>query len=103
SIRDFKSTLFQVPVELNVPVLPLSLRYSHVDGTPLTPERMDTVAWYGDMPLFPHFWNLLGHRSIEARVRFNPPLPAVEGRKALSALSCTCVREGYASLRVEGK
>ncbi|MFO0753265.1 MAG: lysophospholipid acyltransferase family protein [Thermodesulfovibrionales bacterium] len=103
SIGDFKSTLFQVPAKLNLPVLPLSLRYSRVDGAPLTPERMDAVAWYGDMPLFPHVWNLLGFRRIEARVRFNPPLPAAEGRKALSALSCTCVREGYALLCAEGR
>ncbi|MBZ0154657.1 MAG: 1-acyl-sn-glycerol-3-phosphate acyltransferase [Alphaproteobacteria bacterium] len=101
SIRDFKSTLFQVPTELNIPVLPLSLRYSHVDRNPLTPEKMDTVAWYGDMPLFPHFWNVLGYKRIGVRVHFHSPLTAAEGRKVLSALSCSCIREGYAFLLTE--
>ncbi len=93
SIRRFKSTFFSVPVRKNVPVTPVSIRY---------PEALPgTVAWYGGMKLGPHFWNLLGGKSIKAALYFNQPvygpageISAVEARKRLCTLAYESVTTG---------
>ena len=93
SIRRFKSTFFSVPARKNVPVTPVSIRY---------PEALlGTVAWYGGMKLAPHFWNLLGGKSIKAVLYLNQPvyglaeeMSVVEARKRLCALAYKSVAAG---------
>jgi 1-acyl-sn-glycerol-3-phosphate acyltransferase len=101
-ILDFKSTLFHVPAETDTPLLPVSLRYSHINSLPVTEETKDIIAWYGDMEFLPHFRSLLGLRSITVRVRFAGPLYAAgQGRKVLSSHACAHVRDGYEALCTE--
>jgi len=95
SIRNFKSTFFKAPIDSGVPVLPVSILYSHIDRRPVTADRIDTVAWHSDMDFLPHFWNLLGVKRIDARVYFNAPLrDFTDDRKTLSASVAVKVREG---------
>lgn len=98
SIKEFKSTFFNVPAGRNIPVTPASIRYS--------PDILDAVAWYGGMKLVPHFWNLIGFRSIEVQVHFNPSvlqpaegIPAVEARKRLCTLARESVAAGFEARR----
>jgi 1-acyl-sn-glycerol-3-phosphate acyltransferase len=93
SIRRFKSTFFSVPVRKNIPVTPVGIRY--------TKALLGTVAWYGGMKLVPHFWNLLGCKSIKATLHFNQPvysldgqISAVEARKRLCALAYESIVTG---------
>lgn len=93
SMRRFKSTFFSVPARKNIPVTPVSIRYPE--------ELLGTVAWYGGMKLVPHFWNLLGIKSIDASLHFNQPvyspaedISAVEARKRLCALAYESVAAG---------
>ncbi len=102
AIRDFKSTFFKAPIDSKVPILPLSIMYSHIDGTPVTPVTIDAVAWHSDMQFVPHFWNLLGLSRIDARIHFNPPLhPFTEDRKTLSSFALGKVKHGHSLLRLE--
>jgi len=102
TIRDFKSTFFKAPIDSKVPILPLSIMYSHIDWMPVTPGTIDAVAWHSDMQFVPHFWNLLGFRRIDARIHFNPPLyHFTEDRKTLSSFVFGKVKYGHSLLRLE--
>ena len=93
ALRRFKSTFFRVPARKNVPVTPVSIRYPNA--------LLGAVAWYGGMKLVPHFWNLLGSKSINAALCFNQPvygpdgeISAVEARKRLCALAYESIATG---------
>ena len=99
AIRDFKSAFFKAPIDSKVPILPLSIMYSHIDRMPVTAATMDAVAWHSDMQFAPHFWNLLGFSRIDARIHFNTPLyHFTEDRKTLSAFVLEKVRDGHNDL-----
>ncbi len=102
TIRDFKSVFFKAPIDSKVPILPLSIVYSHIDRMPVTPGTIDAVAWHSDMQFVPHFWNLLGLSRIDARIHFNHTLyHFTEDRKRLSSFVFGKVRDGYSLLRLE--
>jgi len=93
-VMPFKSAFFKVPAGMNIPVTPASIRYA--------PEISDDAAWYGNMNLAPHFWNIIGARRIEATVHFGPAVsPAPDGstpvrdRKTLCAHAYDSVVEGF--------
>jgi 1-acyl-sn-glycerol-3-phosphate acyltransferase len=101
-IREFKSTLFNLPAEENIPVMPISIRYTGINGKPAVSGLLYEVAWYGDMELMPHLWNVLGLRSIDAVVHFSQPIPVLCGedragneRKRLCTLAYKSVTEGF--------
>lgn len=95
-IRDFKSTFFKAPIDSSVPVLPVSVAYSHINRRPVTAGNIDAIAWYADMDFLPHFWNLLGLGRVDARIYFNVPLrPFTGDRKTLSSCVFDRVREGH--------
>jgi 1-acyl-sn-glycerol-3-phosphate acyltransferase len=95
AVRDFKSTFFKAPIDSGVPVLPLSIVYSHINGTPVTYNTIDTVAWHSDMELLPHVWNLMGVRRIDVLIHFNVPVYDLTGdRKKLSLQVLRKVKAG---------
>jgi 1-acyl-sn-glycerol-3-phosphate acyltransferase len=74
-ILHFKSGLLNVLSEVKKrPVLqPLSIRYTQINKkTLVTQEEFDKVAWYGDMVLAPHLWQLLRNKSLTARIVVHP-------------------------------
>jgi len=102
-INPFKSSLFNLPAGRNFTVSPVSIRYTGINGKYVTPDMLDTIAWYGEMRLVPHFWDLLGLRSIEAALHFNPVIePAGHSlsvsiaRKRLCKLSYERIASGFA-------
>lgn len=99
-IGDFKSTFFKVPIEANTSVLPLSLVYSHINNEPVNSRTISALAWYGDMDLLPHLWNVLGLKRIDVRVNFHPVIHgSAQERKTLATLACETVRSGCITLR----
>ena len=102
-INPFKSSLFNLAASRNFTVSPVSIRYTGINGKYVTPDMLDTIAWYGEMRLVPHFWDLLGLRSIEAALHFNPVIePAGHSlsvsiaRKRLCKLSYERIASGFA-------
>jgi 1-acyl-sn-glycerol-3-phosphate acyltransferase len=102
-IKPFKSSLFNLPAGRHFTVSPVSIRYTGINGKYVTPGMLDTIAWYGEMRLVPHFWDLLGLRSIEAALHFNPVIePAGDSvslssaRKRLCTLSYESIVSGFA-------
>lgn len=106
-VRDFRSSLFKAPVDMKVPVLPVSVMYSHVNSIAMTPEMLDSVAWYGEMDLIPHLWDVLGLKRIDVRVHRGPVIREVlaedssKTRKILAAFAHSEVMTGFESLRLE--
>ena len=107
-VKEFKSTLFDLPAKTRMPVIPVSLRYTSIDSQPIkTKDAMDTIAWYGGMRLLPHVWNILGIRRIDVTLFFNPVIheiitasDSVGTRKLLSSLSYDSIKHGLSEISV---
>lgn len=73
TVKDFRSSLFQVALSAKADILPVCIKYTSIDGKAMDDSNRDTVCWYGDMEFAPHLINLLGHR-IEVRVSVLDPI-----------------------------
>ena len=75
----FHSTMLQPAIDAGAQVTPCFIRYELDDGA-VDKE----VCWWGNAPLLPHVWNLLGKKIVRARVAFAEPMPVSSDRKKLS-------------------
>lgn len=82
-------------------IQPISVVYDELDGFSISRARRPVFAWYGDMDLGPHLWQLTQWRSMRASVLLHPPLDPEEfpSRKALAMAAWRAVTEGAARLR----
>jgi 1-acyl-sn-glycerol-3-phosphate acyltransferase len=103
-ILPFRSALFSVAerrVEGEALVVqPVSLAYTRLDGMPMGRSFRPFFAWYGDMELPPHLWQMLGLGIVTAEVIFHEPvtIDRFGTRKALAEHCWRMVSEGLASL-----
>ncbi len=76
-------------------VQPLSVVYTRLHGMPLGRADRPGVAWYGDMEMRSHAWELLkaGPLDVEIRVGDPVPLTSFADRKQLARHSEAQVRE----------
>jgi 1-acyl-sn-glycerol-3-phosphate acyltransferase len=79
----FHSTMLQPAVDTAAPITPCAIRYELEDG-----DEGREACWWGDMKLLPHVWNLLGKKSVRARIVFGEPITATGDRKSLAQF-CT--------------
>lgn len=99
-VLPFKPTLFNVaekPVEgEEVWIQPVSITYTRVDGLPMGYGWRPFYAWYGDMDLASHLWELLGFGRLTVEVEFHQPVTAAPfaHRRDLSAWCEAVVRNG---------
>ncbi|MFZ0793440.1 MAG: lysophospholipid acyltransferase family protein, partial [Candidatus Korobacteraceae bacterium] len=77
----FHSTMLQPAIDNALPITPCAIGYELDDG-----HASREVCWWGDMEFLPHVWNLLGKKSVQARIVFGEPLSAESDRKELSAM-----------------
>jgi 1-acyl-sn-glycerol-3-phosphate acyltransferase len=87
-VLPFKSALFAVAADGDggLPVQPISLAYTALDGMPLGLGWRSHFTWYGDMELAPHIWIALGLGRVTATVVFHPvtQLSLWHSRRALA-------------------
>lgn len=99
----FRSSLFAAAeLEIDgkhVPVQPVSIAYTHLDGIPLGRHLRPFFAWYGDMEMLSHLWQLLGIGRCTVKVEFHEPVTIEEfgSRKELAAYCEAQVAAGVAS------
>ena len=67
-VHSFKVSLFDAAIRSGADVLPVCIRYTRVDGGPLTHENRDSVFYYGGMTFGGHVPRLIALRSIEVEV-----------------------------------
>jgi len=90
SVLPFKSSLFGM-VEggfaSSVKVQPVSVICTELDGLPITRSWRSIYAWYGDMTLPRHLWNVFKYGRFTVDVVFHPPifLADFRDRKVLAA------------------
>src|SRR5262249_52946744 len=101
----FRSALFGVAERATdgaeaVPltVQPVSLAYVRLNGMPIGRSLRPFLAWYGDMELLAHLWQVAGLGRITVAVEFHPPVTIAQfaSRKALSEHCQRAVAEGVA-------
>ena len=80
-VKPFKKSLFTAAIEAGVDLLPLCINYTRLDGETVTTQNRDRVFWYGDMPFFSHFFNMLRLKIIEVELCV---LPSYQGTKHLT-------------------
>jgi 1-acyl-sn-glycerol-3-phosphate acyltransferase len=82
-------------------VQPVAITYTHADGLPLGRFGRPRVAWYGDMTILPHIWNVLRRGALDAAVSFGDPIPVGAGtdRKAVARQAEARVRTMVAASR----
>ena len=75
----FKAFLFGAIAERQIKVQPITLRYTHAGGIPITPENRDSVYWYrSDQSFTGHIWGVLRLSSVQATLHFRVPERAAE-------------------------
>ena len=95
AVLPFKSSLFAVaerPVvdaqgaSHPLTVQPVSLAYSRLDGMPMQRAFRPFFAWYGDMTLAHHLYQVLGLGNVTVEVVYHPPVTIEDfsDRKALA-------------------
>jgi 1-acyl-sn-glycerol-3-phosphate acyltransferase len=80
--------LAEAPIAgVDLVVQPATLIYTHLSGLPIDSCQWPKLAWYGDMLLVPHVWELLKLGRIDVTLEFLPPASSREhgGRKGLAA------------------
>lgn len=101
-VRNFKSSLFSavsapLPDGQPIAVQPVSIACTEMDGIPVTRAFRSLYAWYGDMTLMGHLWNVFKCGNFTVDVVFHPPISTTDGlndRKTLATLSQTAVTQG---------
>jgi len=74
----FRSSLFSLAEEpaggCHLIVQPAAIAYRRIRRLPIDSVQWPRIAWYGDMNLVPHVWELLKLGPIDAEMIFLPPL-----------------------------
>jgi 1-acyl-sn-glycerol-3-phosphate acyltransferase len=89
-VLPFKSSLFSIVEEgfadIGLMVQPVSIACTALDGLPITRAGRPFYAWYGDMTLVGHLWNVLKLGNFTVDVIFHSAVQpqAFADRKALS-------------------
>ena len=101
-VLPFRSALFSAAAirigDRPVVVQPVSVAYTHLDGIPMGRHLRPFFAWYGDMEMAGHLWQLLGIGRSRVEVRFHDPvnIDRFASRKDLSAWCHAVVAAGVA-------
>jgi 1-acyl-sn-glycerol-3-phosphate acyltransferase len=68
SVRQFKNSLFDASVSAGAEILPVCLRYTNINGGPMTDENRDVVYYYGGATFMRHLSGLLALKSVDVHV-----------------------------------
>lgn len=82
----FKSSLFSIAEqtiemaegEHQLFIQPAIIRYTKIGSLPIDSTQWPMIAWYGDMALAPHVWQLLKLGRIDATLTLLPPVTIAE-------------------------
>lgn len=77
-VLPFRSALFATAQlrrnDKPIAVQPVSISYTRLDGIPLGRYWRPLFAWFGDLDLVPHLWQMVCLGETEAVVTFFPPV-----------------------------
>ena len=95
-VLPFRSALFSAAaIRLDgrpVRVQPVSVAYTHLDGIPMGRHLRPFFAWYGEMEMAPHLWQMLGIGRSRVEVRFHEPVTIDRfGSRKEMAVQCQAI------------
>jgi 1-acyl-sn-glycerol-3-phosphate acyltransferase len=75
----------------------MAITYTHLHGLPILRHERPLIAWYGEMDMLSHAWNVLKSGPLDVTVRIGEPVPlaSMRDRKELAAVSEARVRRDY--------
>ncbi len=75
----------------------IAITYTHLHGLPILRHERPLVAWYGEMDMLSHAWNVLKSGPLDVTIRLGEPvrLASLRDRKELAAFSEAQVRKYY--------
>lgn len=108
-VLPFKSSLFSIAkpggddapaLDESIYVQTLAIGYTHQQGLPLCRRGRPIVAWYGDMTIASHAWELLKRGPLDVHVHIGAPvkLDNFNDRKQLAAFTQKEVRGAVAHI-----
>jgi 1-acyl-sn-glycerol-3-phosphate acyltransferase len=101
-VLPFRSAFFAAAYGEAKPLIqPVSVVYDRLAGLPVGHVSREVFAWYGDMSLAPHFWQVAQWRGKRVSLLFHTPLDPADfrDRKALAQAAWEAVADGAAALR----
>ncbi len=106
-VLPFRTSFFSIAEQAAWPegdpplIVPISVVYDRLAGLPTGRSSRSVFAWYGDMNLASHFWQLAQWRGMRVTVLIHPPLDPREfaTRKVLAQAAWDAVAGGAAALR----
>jgi 1-acyl-sn-glycerol-3-phosphate acyltransferase len=106
-VMPFRSAFLSVAQQKVTPdgqtplVQPVSVVYDRLGYLPTGRATRPVFAWYGDMSLGPHAWQLAQFRGLRATVLLHAPIDPAHypDRKALARATWAAVADGAATLR----
>ncbi|HSB34438.1 MAG TPA: lysophospholipid acyltransferase family protein [Nitrospirota bacterium] len=98
-VHPFRNALFDAAIAADVDVLPLCIRYIHLNGEALTTKNRDRLFYYGGTQFSRHLPGLLSIASADVEV---VPLSVIKARKSdsrkeLAALAHDAVSRAFSS------
>jgi 1-acyl-sn-glycerol-3-phosphate acyltransferase len=69
-VLPFKSSFIESAIKSQTAVVPLCIKYTHIDGKKVDATNSDYVYYYGDMYFFPHLARLVTCRSVNVTITF---------------------------------
>ena len=65
----------------------VTICYSGLNGLPMSRSQRPNIAWWGNMNLFNHLWNLFGLNGIKVTVTAHEPITNIKNRKIMSQIA----------------
>ena len=98
-VLNFKSSLFSVGETKkgklgNFIFQAVTICYSGLNGLPISRSQRPIIAWWGNMNLFSHLWNVFSLSSINITVTAHEPIQNVQDRKSMSKIAWKQVAYG---------
>jgi 1-acyl-sn-glycerol-3-phosphate acyltransferase len=101
-VLPFRSSFFAAAYGEVKPIIqPVSVVYDRLANLPVSHANRAVFAWYGDMDLAPHVWQLAQWQGKRVTLLFHAPLDPLDfaDRKALAQAAWQAVADGAAALR----
>ena len=101
-VLPFHSSFFAAAYGEATPLIqPVSVVYDRLENLPVGRSSRTVFAWFGDMSLAPHIWQVAQWQGKRVSLLFHPPLDPADfaSRKALSQAAWEAVADGAAALR----
>lgn len=86
----FNSSFFGITYKVeDLTIQPVLLKYTRINGLPISTSERHYIYWIGDMELMPHLWELLKLYSIDVEVELLDPIkPRDYSNRKKLALAC---------------